>query len=226
MHSVSSVVAVVGCHRDCTLEVWRRGHRAFPEEPREGQQGTALGRAEGSRGLWRGFPPQNLRSLHLLREDASQPMAGPGAPSRPPPSAPPRPACHGSRRTQGPAPGDIACEELAGFCAVHPRRRLARTAAPVRPSPPGTTAASGATSQARREAVRRAGDAAIPAEGAAWGQRAPRARPSPPPEPRGACARRGRGRTCVCLSPAPGGHAGGWLQAGVISSAILGCARS
>lgn len=54
--------------------------------------------------------------------------------------------------------------------------------------------------RARREAVRRAGDAAIPAEGAAWGQRAPRARPSPPPESRGACARRGRGaRACVCL---------------------------
>lgn len=104
----------------------------FPEEPREGQQGIGLGRAEGFPGLWRGLPPQNLRSLHLLCEDASQPMASTGAPSRPPPSAPPRPACHGARRTQGPAPGDIACvEELAGFRAVHPRRRLVRPPEPT-----------------------------------------------------------------------------------------------
>lgn len=53
----------------------------------------------------------------------------------------------------------------------------------------------------RRAEVRGAGDAAIRTQGAAWGQRAPRARaPVAAAEPRGACARRGRGaRACVCV---------------------------
>lgn len=32
MHSVSPAAVVVGCHRDCTLEVWRRGHQGLSRE--------------------------------------------------------------------------------------------------------------------------------------------------------------------------------------------------
>lgn len=193
--------------------------RAFPEEPREGQQGTGLGRAEGFPGLWRGLPPQNLRSLHLLCEDASQPMASPGAPSRPPPSAPPGPACHGARRKQGPAPGDIACvEELAGFRAVHPRRRLALTAAPVLPSP-RTTAASGSTGQAWSSAA--SGRRRDPSRGSSVGAASTARAPAAAARALGRVRAAGAGRTCVCLSPAPGGHAGRWLRGHFLCESVL-----
>lgn len=84
---------------------------------------------------------------------------------------------------------------LPGTCRAPLRRAAASTAAPARahrPRPPPPAP------RVPREAVRGTGDAASRAEGAAWGQRAPRARPAP--EPRGACARRGRGaRACVCV---------------------------
>ncbi|XP_044605535.1 sterile alpha motif domain-containing protein 1-like [Equus asinus] len=120
-------------------------------------------------------------------------MAGPGAPSRPPrrrltgrPVA--APALRRGPRSATSPPGD-----LPGSARLP--RAAASTAAPAgahrpRPLPPGP--------RVRRGAMRGAAGAAIRAEGAAWGQRAPRARPSPPPEPQGACAA-GAGRTCVCL---------------------------
>lgn len=99
---------------------------------------------------------------------------------------------------RGPRPATSPARNLLGSAlstraAASPRPPRLSTRAHLARLPPPEP-------RARRGAVRRAGDAAIPAEGAAWGQRAPRARPSPPPEPRGACARRGRGaRACVCL---------------------------
>lgn len=146
-------------------------------------------------------------------------MASPGAPSRPPPSAPPRPACHGARRTQGPAPGDIACEELAGFRAVHPRRRLASTAAPVRPSP-RTTAASGPTGQAWSSAA--SGRRCDPSRGSSVGAASTARAPVAAARALGRVRAAGAGRTCVCLSPAPGGHAGRWLRGHFLCESVLG----
>lgn len=72
-------------------------------------------------------------------------MAGPGAPSRPPPAAPHRPACRGARFTQGPAPGTIASQGLAGL-------RSALPAPPPRPlsreSRQTTAAGSGSAGRA------------------------------------------------------------------------------
>lgn len=139
-------------------------------------------------------------------------MAGPGAPSRPPrrrltgrPVA--APALRRGPRSATSPPGD-----LPGSARLP--RAAASTAAPAgahrpRPLPPGP--------RVRRGAMWGAGGTAIRAEGAAWGQRAPRARPSPPPEPQGACARRGRGaRACVCVG------AGRAAARGVILSTCWG----
>lgn len=98
---------------------------------------------------------------------------------------------------RGPRPATSPARNLLGSALS---TRAAASPRPPRPSAGAHARLPPPDPRARRGAVRRAGDAAIPAEGAAWGQRAPRARPSPPPEPWGACARRGRGaRACVCL---------------------------
>lgn len=134
-------------------------------------------------------------------------MAGPGAPSRPPPAAPHRPACRGARLTQGPAPGDIASRGLAELrCAPLPAPPPELLRHP--PQSPQTTAAasgsagpawSGAGRQRRRD----------PSGGSGVGAAAPRACPSPPPEPRGACARGGGAHVRVFVSePDPRQRAG------------------
>lgn len=184
---------------------------ASREKPREGQQGTGwVGHLlTGLRvpGACRGEHPLDRWSLHLLGKDVSQPMAGPGAPSRPPPSGA-SPA--GLSRRPPYAGARARPHRLPRTCRVPlcSPRAAASTAAPARAhrprSPPPIP-------RVRRGAVRGAGGAAIRAEGAAWGQRAPRARPPPPPEPPGACARRGRGaRACVCVGA--GGTAARWLS--------------
>lgn len=117
-------------------------------------------------------------------------MAGPGAPSRPPPAAPHRLACRGARLTQGPAPGHIASQGRAGLRSAPPARR--------RRSPQITAAVSGSAGQARSGAGswRRSDQNAGSGVGAASTARAPVATA----ELRGACARRGRGaRACVCV---------------------------
>lgn len=122
----------------------------------------------------------------------------------PRPRLPGRPVTAPSVR-RGPRPATSPARNLLGSALS---TRAAAAPGPPRPSTRAHLARLPPPEpRARREAVRRAGDAAIPAEGAAWGQRAPRARPParrrpppPPPEPPGACARRGRGaRACVCL---------------------------
>lgn len=117
-------------------------------------------------------------------------MAGPGAPSRPPPAAPHRLACRGARLTQGPAPGHIASQGRAGLRSAPPARR--------RRSPQITAAVSGSAGQARSGAGswRRSDQNAGSGVGAASTARAPVATAELP----GACARRGRGaRACVCV---------------------------
>lgn len=177
--------------------------RAFGELLKEGQQGTGWVGAS-QQGSWSPGPvgagsPGDLWSLHLLCEDVSQPMAGPGAPSRPPPAAPHPPACRGARLTQGPAPGDIASRGLAELrCAPlsAPPPELLRPPGVhrPRPPPPGPRVPRGVVQGDR--------GAAIPAEGAAWGQQH-RARARRRRRSLGARARAGAGRTCVCLCRSP-----------------------
>lgn len=177
-----------------------RVSRAFGEELKEGRPGTGwVGRAlTGLRGPGAcrgGLPPRDLCSLHLLGEDVSQPMAGPGAPSRPPLAAPHRPACRGARLSRGPAPGNIVSRGLAGLRSAPPapqprplRRRRPQTTATVSGS--AGPACSGAGSGRRRD----------PSAGSGVGAANTARAPVTAAEPGGACARRGRGaRACVCV---------------------------
>lgn len=124
--------------------------RASGQEPREGHQGTGwVGRLlTGLRvpGACRGGHPRARWSLHLLGKDVSQPMAGPGAPSRPPPSGA-SPA--GLSRRPPYAGARARPHRLPGTCRVPlrsaPRRRLDRC---TRRSPPTTAAASGSAGPA------------------------------------------------------------------------------
>lgn len=121
-------------------------------------------------------------------------MAGPGAPSRPPPAAPHRPACRGARLTQGPAPGDIASRELAG------RRCAPLLAPPPDPLRPPEPTDRGSHLRVRGSGVERCGEREAPRSqrrerrgGSEHRARARRRRRS-----LGARARAGAGRTCVC----------------------------
>lgn len=175
--------------------------RASGQEPREGHQGTGwVGRLlTGLRvpGACRGGHPRARWSLHLLGKDVSQPMAGPGAPSRPPPSGA-SPA--GLSRRPPYAGARARPHRLPGTCRVPlrsaPPRAAASTAAPAgahRPRPPPPVP------RVRRGAVRGAGGAAIRAEGAAWGQRATARAPVAAAGGSGRVRAAGAGRTCVCL---------------------------
>lgn len=92
----------------------------------------------------------------------------------PRPRLPGRPVTAPSVR-RGPRPATSPARNLLGSALS---TRAAAAPGPPRPSTRAHLARLPPPEpRARREAVRRAGDAAIPAEGAAWGQRAPRARP-------------------------------------------------
>lgn len=194
MGSMPGIVRSCWFHRGCS-GFDSRVSGASGEEPREGQQGTGwVGRlptglrVPGACGG--GLPPAPLVTAPARQgrvsahggsgsSVAASPGASPAGLSRRPPYAGARARPH----------------RLPGTRRAPLRRAAASTAVPARahrPRPPPPAP------RVPRGAVRGPGDAAIRAEGAAWGQRAPRARPSP--EPRGACARRGRGaRACVCV---------------------------
>lgn len=185
-----------------------------------------LDRAGGSQGLWRGFPPQSLRSLHLLRGGcvsahgqsgssvaASPVRASPAGLSR-------RPAYAGARARR---------HRLRGTCWV-PRCPPAPPPLPDRRARPPEPTRHDCRLRSHRPGEKQWGERETPRSQPREqrGGSEHRARARPPVAAAAAAAgasgrvrAAGAGRTCVCLSPAPGGRAGSPLQSGVISSAVL-----
>ncbi|CAM9305102.1 unnamed protein product [Rangifer tarandus platyrhynchus] len=143
-------------------------------------------------------------------------MAGPGAPSRPPPAELTGWPAAAPALRRGPLPVTSPPWDAPGSAPLPQRRAVgAPRSRPPSPDPRG-----------RRAAVRGAGDAAIRTQGAAWGQRAPRARARRRRRGSGRVRAAGAGRTCVCLcrsrmggrallillSPFPLLHVYGWMR--------------
>lgn len=181
-----------GDRRRCGFQAARAGLKAGSAGPSGRRGGRSTGHRLGRgvapgwspRACGAGSPLRGLRSLHLLGEDVSQPMAGPGAPvAASPGGASPaglsrRPPYAGARARRHRLPGTRRALRRS-FPGAH-RPRTAAPAGAHRPRPPPAGARSGgerrgepeAPRSERRSGVGAASTARAPVAAGAWRARA------------------------------------------------------